>query len=73
MPAVTEHDFSVVRSVGFVLAVVIAVGLQRSTYRENTSITEVETGLPGCTQPPGFVSAMISPLTQRPIRPDSPR
>lgn len=29
MPVVTEHDFSVVRSVGFVLAAVIAVGLQR--------------------------------------------
>jgi len=29
MPVVSEHDFSVVRSVGFVAAVVIAVGLQR--------------------------------------------
>ena len=36
-----------------------------STYRENTSITDVETGLPGCTQPPGFVSAIVLPLSQR--------
>jgi sterol desaturase/sphingolipid hydroxylase (fatty acid hydroxylase superfamily) len=40
-----------------------------STYHENTSMTEVETGLPGCAEPPSFTSAMILPLTQGPIGP----